>query len=75
MTQKQLHKDLGNLYGKLNDCIENGKYNEKLIQTAKTMAGVAKQMIQSADVSIRASKILHNNDILKGVFTDEEETK
>ena len=73
MTQKQLHKDLGNLYGKLNDCIENGKYNEKLIQTAKTMAGVAKQMIQSADVSIRASKILHNNNVLSGIFIDDGE--
>ena len=71
MTQKELHKELGNLYGKLNQNVEDGKYNEKLIQTAKTMAGVAKQMIQSADVSIRASKILHDNNILKGVFTDE----
>lgn len=71
MTQKQLHKELGNLYAKLNQGIEENKYNEKLIQTAKTMAGVAKQMIQSADVSIRASKILHNNDILKEVFVDE----
>lgn len=71
MTQKQLHKELGNLYGKLNQGIEKNQYNEKLIQTARTMAGVAKQMIQSADVSIRASKILRDESILKGVFTDE----
>ena len=71
MTQKQLHANLGELYTVLKNNLDEKKYNEKVIQTAKTMAGVAKQMIQSADVSIRASKILHNTEILKEVFVEE----
>lgn len=73
MTQKELHQNLGELYLKLKSNMDKNVYNEKTVQTAKTMAGVAKQMIQSADVSIRASKILHNTDILNGVFVKDGE--
>lgn len=72
MTQKELHTQLGELFTKLKNNLDENKYNEKVIETARTMAGVAKQMIQSADVSIRASKILNNTDILKEVFVENE---
>lgn len=68
MTQKELHEKLGNMFTKLDDTLSDGKYNEKLINTAKVMSLVAKQMIQSADVSIRASKILGDKALLKGIF-------
>lgn len=68
MTQKELHEKLGNLFENLDGNREEGKYSEKLLDTAKVMSLVAKQMIQSADVSIRASKILSNKEILKGIF-------
>lgn len=72
MTQKELHTQLGELFAKLKNNLDENKYNEKIIDTARTMASVAKQMIQSADVSIRASKLLHNYDILKEVFVENE---
>lgn len=72
MTQKDLHKQLGSVFMTLKNNLDAGKYNEKAINTAKTMAGVAKQMIQSADVSLRASKMLHNTEILKEMFVGDE---
>ena len=72
MTQKELHKKLGELFNNLNNNREDGKYSEKLLDTAKVMSLVAKQMIQSADVTIRASKMLNDKDILKGIFKEEQ---
>ena len=71
MTQKQLHERLGGIFNTLDNTLAEGKYNEKLINTAKVMSAVAKQMIQSADVSIRASKMLGDKDLLKGIFTND----
>lgn len=71
MTQKELHEKLGGLFTNLDATREDGKYSEKLINTAKVMSAVAKQMIQSADVSIRASKMLGDKDLLKGIFTND----
>lgn len=72
MTQKELHKELGAVFTTLKFNLDHGKYNEKAINTAKTLAGLAKQMVQSADVSIRASKILHNNKILEDIFVNDD---
>jgi hypothetical protein len=71
MTQKQLHEKLGGIFNTLDTTLSEGKYNEKLINTAKVMSAVAKQMIQSADVSIRASKMLGDKTLLQGIFTNE----
>jgi hypothetical protein len=68
MTQKELHEKLGSLFTNLDTTREDGKYSEKLINTAKVMSAVAKQMIQSADVSIRASKLLNDKTLLQGIF-------
>ena len=73
MTQKDLHKALGEVFTTLKRNLDEGKYSEKTINTAKTMAGLAKQMIQSADVSLRASKMLHNTDMLKDMFIGNEQ--
>lgn len=71
MTQKTLHGKLGSIFDALDTTLKEGKYNEKLINTAKTMTSVAKQMIQSADVSIRAAKMLGDKTLLQGIFTNE----
>lgn len=68
MKQNELHEKLGNLFNNLDNTREEGKYSEKLINTAKAMTSVAKQMIQSADVSIRASKLLNDKTLLQGIF-------
>lgn len=71
MTQKELHEKLGELYNKLDDNMQNGKFNEKTIITAKTMAGIAKQMGNSADIILRASKLVGNHKVVKDVIIGE----
>lgn len=71
MTQKQLHEKLGELYNTLDQNLNNGKYNEKAIITAKTMAGVAKQMTNSADIILRASKLTGSYKTVKEVVIGE----
>lgn len=68
MTQKELHNSLGELYKTLEENVKNGKYSEKSIITAKTMTGVAKQMGNSADIILRASKLLGNYKVMKDVI-------
>ena len=68
MTQKELHNSLGELYKTLEENVQNGKYSEKAIITAKTMTGVAKQMGNSADIILRASKLLGNYKAMKEVI-------
>lgn len=57
MTQKELQAELGKAMSRLSVSLSTNKYNEREIKTIQTMCGVAKQMVNNADVILRASKI------------------
>jgi len=65
MTQKELQNELGNAMKRLSNSLANNKYNEKEIKVIQTMCGVAKQMINNADIMLRASKMTGDKETSK----------
>jgi len=65
MTQKQLQNELGNAMTRLSTSLVNNKYNEREIRTIQTMCSVAKQMVNNADIILRASKITGDKEACK----------
>lgn len=68
MTQNELQKSLGNAMEQLDKNLKDGKYNEKVVKTIQTMCSVAKQMVNNADVIIRASKITSDKESVEKLF-------
>ena len=65
MTQKELQLELGNAITILSSSLKNRKYNERDIKAIQTMCGVAKQMINNADIILRASKMVGDKEACK----------
>ena len=60
MKQKELQLELGKAITILSSNIQNKNYDEKEIRTIQTMCSVAKQMVNNADIILRASKMLND---------------
>jgi len=65
MKQKELQLELGKAMTRLSSSLTSGKYNEREIKVIQTMCGVAKQMINNADIILRASKMIGDKEACK----------
>lgn len=65
MTQKELQLELGKAVSILSLSLKNRKYNERDIKVIQTMCSVAKQMINNADIILRASKMVGDKEACK----------
>lgn len=68
MNQKELQNSLGKAMEKLTNYLETGKYSEKDIKIIQTMCSTAKQMVNNADIIIRASKIVGDKESCKNLL-------
>ncbi len=65
MKQKDLQKELGMAMEKLSVSLKNNDFKENEIKVIQTMCSVAKQMVNNADIIIRASKMTGNKKACK----------